>query len=320
MEFSAYGEIIALLTTLSWTICVFPFTEAARRLGPNETNHLRLVLAVIMLTAAAVIFSPLFFSDLFLEPTFDNWFWLGLSGVVGLALGDYFGFTMYAILGTRVGSIFTTLSPGAALALGYVMLGESINPVGLIGLLITLSGIIWLTINKEEKLQVKDLGHGRIEKGILFGILAALCQGVGLVFAKKGMQTTMAEGEILAIHATWIRMLAATMLIFSSSFLRGKGLSTIRVIRQNNRNGVWYALVGTIFGPVIGVSLSLYAVSLIEVSVAQTIFSMVPVFVLPLAFIFYREKITLRSAFGVVIAVTGVILLIWRNEIQSALY
>jgi drug/metabolite transporter (DMT)-like permease len=320
MNSSVYGEIIALLTTLSWTICVFPFTEAARRLGPNETNHLRLILAVLMLTAGSLIFFPLSFGDLFIKPTPENWLWLGLSGIVGLALGDYFGFTMYAILGTRVGSIFTTLSPGAALFLGYFMLRESVNTTGILGILVTVSGIIWLTLNKSGKSQLIDSEHGGIKKGIAFGILAALCHGIGLVFAKKGLQSGQAGEGILAVHATWIRMLAATLVIYSGSFLRGTGMRTIRDIRGNNRNGVWYAVAGTIFGPVIGVSLSLYAVSLIEVSVAQTIFSMVPVFVLPLAYAFYRERITAGSAFGVLIAVTGVILLIWRNEIESSLF
>jgi drug/metabolite transporter (DMT)-like permease len=88
---------------------------------------------------------------------------------------------------------------------------------------------------------------------------------------------------------------------------------------SNKDKGLWYAVLGTVFGPVIGVSLSLYVISQIEVSVAQTIFSLVPVFVLPLAFLFYKEKISLRSLIGVLIALAGVMLLIWRDTIQNSL-
>jgi drug/metabolite transporter (DMT)-like permease len=61
------------------------------------------------------------------------------------------------------------------------------------------------------------------------------------------------------------------------------------------------------------------AVSLLhnKPSVAQTIFSLVPVFVLPLSYLFYSEKITLKSIIGALIAITGVIVLIWRDDIRT---
>ncbi|MBK9798513.1 MAG: EamA family transporter [Bacteroidetes bacterium] len=61
----------------------------------------------------------------------------------------------------------------------------------------------------------------------------------------------------------------------------------------------------------------MYAVSLINVSVAQTLFSLVPVMVLPLAIIFYHEKISFKSAIGAVVAISGVVILIWRNELMA---
>jgi hypothetical protein len=45
------GILFALLTTLSWSICIFPFTEATRRLGASPLNHFRLLLAIVLLTA-----------------------------------------------------------------------------------------------------------------------------------------------------------------------------------------------------------------------------------------------------------------------------
>jgi drug/metabolite transporter (DMT)-like permease len=49
--------------------------------------------------------------------------------------------------------------------------------------------------------------------------------------------------------------------------------------------------------------------------VAQTIFAMVPLFALLIAFFVYKEKITARSVWGIVAALAGVMLLIWRNKI-----
>ncbi|MBK9798755.1 MAG: EamA family transporter [Bacteroidetes bacterium] len=49
MNSTYWGEIIALLTALSWSIGVFPFTEASRRMNPNAVNHFRMLLAMISL-------------------------------------------------------------------------------------------------------------------------------------------------------------------------------------------------------------------------------------------------------------------------------
>ena len=116
---------------------------------------------------------------------------------------------------------------------------------------------------------------------------------------------------------SWIRMIAATIAIFANTIIRRQGKDLYSIIKLNNQNGVFFVALGTIFGPIVGVSLSLYAISLIEVGVAQTIFSLVPVFVLPLAYFFYKEKISLKAFLGVLIAVGGVMLLIWRDYLQS---
>lgn len=318
MPFQYYGEIMAILTTFLWTICIFPFTEASRRLGPNTVNHYRLLLAVILLSIILIAFKGFGFTQFFTEPHLNNWIWLGLSGVIGLTLGDYFGFTMYAIVGTRLGSLFASLSPGAALLFGFILLGEKINFIGIIGIIVTSLGVAWISLSKAEHAQIPNYGHGKISKGILFGVLSAICQGVGLVLAKKGFYNPNINEDINPIHATWIRMITATITIFTATIITGKIKNISLPIINNQNNGIKFMIAGTLFGPVMGVSLSLYTISILNVSMAQTIFSLVPVFVLPIAFWIYKEKITIKALLGAVIATFGVIMLVWREEISSA--
>lgn len=63
-----------------------------------------------------------------------------------------------------------------------------------------------------------------------------------------------------------------------------------------------------------GVTLSLFAIQKLEVAVAQTIFALLPLFVLPISLIIYKERITSQSVFACLLALVGVLLLIWRNE------
>ena len=316
MHIKYYGELIAVCTALSWSIGIFPFTEAARRLGPNPVNHIRLVLAVILLT----LFSALFFHtspiQLFSTPLPEHWLWFGASGIVGLALGDYYGFTAFAILGPRIGSLFATLAPAVALFFGYFMLGERINFIGIVGILITIGGVAWLTLGRNNENVDEAFAFGNKQKGILFGVLSAVCQGAGLVMAKKGMEYSIDGNEISSIQATFVRMIIATLVMYTITTLRGKMREIHEPILENKNKGLAYVVAGTMFGPVIGVGLSMYAVSLIPASVAQTIFSLVPVMVLPLAFFIKKEKITTKAVLGALVAILGVIVLVWRDKIS----
>ena len=316
MHIKYYGELIAVCTALSWSIGIFPFTEAARRLGPNPLNHFRIALAVVIIAICAFAFfhtSPI---QLFTTPRSYHWIWFGASGVVGLALGDYYGFTAFAILGPRIGSLFSTLAPTAALFLGYFVLDERINFIGILGILVTIAGVAWLTLSRKDDNTNMQVHFGNKKKGIIFGVLSALCQGAGLVMAKKGLQHTIDGTEISVIQATFIRMTIATSVMYSITIVRGKLKEMTKPILENQNNGLPHLVAGTFFGPVLGVGLSMYAVSLTAASVAQTIFSLVPVMVLPLAFFIKKEKITTKAVLGSLLAIVGVIVLVWRDKIS----
>jgi len=316
-----FGVFIALLTTFSWSIGIFPFTQAARRLGSNALNHFRLLLATVLLTITSLVIDAKGFFELFTTGYMQAWLWLGFSGIVGLTFGDYFAFAMYAILGARVGSVLTTLAPAAALLLGTLLVGEHISWIGIAGIVITIYGVINISLGRSERSLIPDHGHGNISKGIFFGILAALCQGAGLVMAKKGfMSEQELHHSIHPVHATFIRMCIATSSMFIITLFAGRIKRVMLPLRENKDHGIRYAVLGTLFGPFMGVSLSLYTVTLIDASVAQTIFSLVPAFALLFSFLFFRDKISMKSLSGVMIAITGVIILIWREDIYKILF
>ncbi len=310
------GIIFALVTTLSWSICIFPFTQAARRMGINPLNNFRLILATIIIGIVSILYGIDKFSEIFSTSYLNTWFWLGLSGIIGLTIGDYFAFSMYRVLGARTGSVLTTFAPAAALILGALMINERIPFIGIIGIAITITGVNFVSLGKSEREKIPDHGHGSIAYGIITGILAALCQGAGLVLAKKGM-TSHGNIQLDPIHATFIRLIAASTSLLVYTIIRGKLKEVLTPILTNKNHGLKYAITGTIFGPVLGVCLSLFTVSLIDPSIAQTIFSLVPAFAFILSVLFFREKFTYKSIAGLIVAITGVIILIWRDRIND---
>ncbi|HNS11859.1 MAG TPA: DMT family transporter [Bacteroidia bacterium] len=314
------GINFALLATLSWSLCIFPFTQAARRLGSVPLNHFRLVLAVLILGTGSLFYRTGDFVQLFSSDYLGAWLWLGLSGIIGLSLGDHFGFSMYAILGPRVGSVLTTFAPASTLIISYFLIHEELSWIGIVGMFVTIVGVIWISLSRGERQQIPDHGHGSIRKGVIYGLLAAICQGAGLVLAKRGMLSEHSlHPDVNPVHATFIRLLIGTLSLFLFSLLSGKLKIILRPVFQNKDNGIRFAVAGTLFGPVIGVTLSLFTVTFIKASVAQTIFSLVPVFALMLSYFLLKEKFSLRSFIGVVVAIAGVIILIWREQLKNLL-
>jgi drug/metabolite transporter (DMT)-like permease len=309
-----FGVIIALLTTVCWSIGIFPFTEASKRFGTAALNQYRLFLGWLVISILIICFYPISIIGLFSIPQFNHYLFLGLSGIIGFTIGDYFSFTSFKILGPKLGSLYTTIAPGAALLAGFLILGQTMNFVGVIGICITISGVIWLTLSKKDKKASEKAGFERDPKGILFGLIGALCQGTGLVLSKLGMDSY--EEKLPTLHAVWIRLLFAFGAAFFIAIVTGRMKANSMPVFKNQNNGLPFMFLGTLFGPVLGVSFSLLAIQHLSVATAQTIFALLPIVVLPINYFYYKEKITIQAIFACAIAVLGVFVLIWRDSIN----
>ena len=309
-----FGELIAILTTICWSIGIIPFTEAARRLGPAALNQFRLLLAWLIISIVLLVMHRQQISSIWLTPGLFHFLFLGLSGIIGFTIGDYFSFTSFKLLGPKLGSLYTTFAPGAALMAGYVLLGESIHPLGILGMVFTIGGVIWLTLSRKDKQASINAGFERSTKGVLFGVLGALCQGIGLVLSKLGLDY-YPDNHLETMHAVWIRLMFAFITAFLISAFTGNLKTNALPVLRNHQNGLPYMIMGTLFGPVAGVSLSLLAIQHLEVAAAQTIFALLPIVVLPINYFYYREKITLQAVIACLVAIAGVVVLIWRNKL-----
>jgi drug/metabolite transporter (DMT)-like permease len=310
-----FGVIIALLTTVCWSIGIFPFTEASKRFGTAALNQYRLFLGWLVISILIISFYPISIIDLFSKPQFNHYLFLGLSGIIGFTIGDYFSFNSFKIFGPKLGSLYTTIAPGAALLAGFLILDQTMNFIGVIGICITIGGVIWLTLSKKDKKASEKAGFERDPKGILFGIIGALCQGTGLVLSKLGMDSY--EEKLPTLHAVWIRLLFAFGAAFFIAIVTGRMKANSMPVFKNQNNGLPYMFIGTLFGPVLGVSFSLLAIQHLSVATAQTIFALLPIIVLPINYFYYKEKITIQSVFACAIAILGVVVLIWRDTIYQ---
>ncbi|MBK6989842.1 MAG: DMT family transporter [Bacteroidetes bacterium] len=112
----------------------FSFYSSCTKIRFKFFKSFRLLLALIFIGSISAILDASGFTKIFTSDYSQAWLWLGLSGIVGLTFGDYFAFEAYSILGARLGSVLTTFAPAAALCLAWILLGETLSFIGIIGI------------------------------------------------------------------------------------------------------------------------------------------------------------------------------------------
>jgi drug/metabolite transporter (DMT)-like permease len=318
MTGATFGCLLAFISMVAGALSTFPFTDAARKWGSVAVNHFRLLVAFIILTIIVLCFDKKSFITLFTAPSVTDYTYLFISGIIGLVIGDYFGFHSMAILGAKRFSIFNSIAPGAALGFGFLLINERINYIGITGIAVSIGGMIWFIQASSTKEIDEHHVHeyGKAGKGVLFGILSGLCQGLQITLAKKAFS---GEASITPIHATWVRVLGATAAYFIFTFLTGKFYKKVITPVRQEKSTFLKAILGTILGIVLSVVLFMWSLTLCKVAVTQTILSLAPIVALPMAYFLYKEKMTAKTFLAGFVSIFGVYLLIWRDNIAALL-
>ncbi|MDD2298300.1 MAG: DMT family transporter [Fermentimonas sp.] len=284
---SHVGEIASLLTAVCWTFSAIYFEKAGRRVGSLSVNIIRIFIGVIFLGITTLFTRGMFFP---MDATPYNWLWLGLSGIVGFFLGDLFLFKSYTIIGSRTSQLIMSLAPMITAIIGWFLLNEILSLKSIIGIIVSVSGIMIAVAGKKLKLNMPV-------KGFMYALGGALGQAVGLILSKKGM------GDYDAVASTQIRAIFgfAAFAVLVTFMKRWRRV----ILTTGDRKSMGVITIGTIFGPFIGVSLSLYAVQHTDTGIASALMALTPIFIIVPAAIMFKEKITARQVIGAVISIVG---------------
>jgi drug/metabolite transporter (DMT)-like permease len=294
--FANAGELAALATAICWTICSLFFETAGRRVGSLVVNLIRLVLAFGFLSLYCWFIRGMALPG---DASTHAWVWLGLSGLIGFNVGDLCLFRAFVVIGSRLSMLIMALVPPFAALIGWLLLGEHLSVQDLLGMALTVAGVAIVI------LQRKNGDHsgfsGIPATGLLLGLGGAFGQAAGLVLSKLGM------GNYDAFAATQIRVIAG-IVGFTVIFTCIGWWPRVRAA-LNNRRAMAQTSVGAIFGPFLGVSLSLVAVKYTEAGVAATLMALVPVLIILPAVLILKEKVSAQAVLGSVVAVAGSALL-----------
>ncbi|MHC4696975.1 MAG: DMT family transporter [Planctomycetota bacterium] len=305
------GPVAGITTSVLFAGTALLFAGAARRLGTVMVNAVRLALAIVLLAVTHRLAT-----GLWIPPAIAGQVvFLALSGIVGLVIGDQAVFIAFVDIGPRLSMLILASCPLLATLFGWAALGETLEGVAWVGVLLIVVGVGWVALEKPST--TSAYCASRRVRGITLAFIAAAGQAGGLLLSKQGMGHGWLPDDqhLSAQAATLIRMvfgglgLAPILLmnLYRERRQRARGIWPERV--GSRRAGFVLAFLAAFFAGYLAVWLSLVAADRLPLGIAQTLCSLAPVFVLPLAVLIERERVSPRAAIGAFVAVAGTALL-----------
>lgn len=296
------GEFAALGTAILFALGSTLFTLSGRQLGSPLVNRTRLLIAFVVLAGVHWLsFGEPLPSDAHSSAVF----WLGLSGFVGLALGDASLFQAFVMIGPRLSMLVMALAPVLGAILAWLFLGEALNAQEIGGIVLAVVGVAIVVTERQGKQKTANTPDSTRTYmiGLLFAFGGALGQAGGQVLAKFGL-----ANDFSPLSGTLIRMTVAMLVIWVFAIGQRQVRNGFQRLRANPR-ATAMVTVAAITGPVIGVWLSLVAVQRTSVGVSSALIALTPVFLLPISFFVFHERISAQAIFGTLVAFGGTVLL-----------
>ncbi len=284
---------LALLAAFSWSISSLISADITRILGGIGFNRLRLIFVSIMLLSYATF-----------QKTWDtiNIEYLNViivSGVIGIFLGDTLLFMALKRIGPRRNNILFSLAAPFTVILNILALQQKMSLIEITGCILVFIGVVVAISygNSKNNNHRWELIEGSIKIGILFGILAALCQSIGLIMMKPILDQGADPIASAAIRCT-ISALLLSLTYISKSNLIGSNINF-------TTSTILKTIISGFLGMALGMSLLLIALQKADAGIVATLSSTSPIMILFLLWIITKKIPSIGAWIGTIIVIIG---------------
>lgn len=295
------GSAFALACAFFWAFAVILFKKAGESFSPIALNMYKSVVAMALIGLTMLVMGIPFFPDVVPRV----WWILGLSGLLGITLADIFYFSALNHLGAGMVAVVECLYLPSVLGFSYILLGERIGILGIIG-----SGLVLCAILVGAAVPLNDLKPGIIRKGpnlwgLWAGCLAMMFVALGIVIAKNVLD------QVDVFWATFIRVTAGVMGLVPVVLCHPERM---RFVRELKFSKAWFnALPATVSGNYIALVLWMAGMKYTTASRAAILNQMSTIFLFILATVWLKEKMTAQRLAAIVLAVAGAYLVIFNS-------
>lgn len=291
MGHQIFFGIVALTSAASWAFGTVLWRKIGEEISPVSMNFSKGIIGSFYLALVFLIIG--------IEPiSMRDFLFLGISGLLGITLGDTFFFMSLMYLGPSLSSLMGTLVPVSVAFSAVIFLSEMPSFTAWMGIFLTVSGVAWVL---KERLPQNEIIKNK-SLGIRYRLLSIVCMTAGVIFAKIGVTS------VPTVQATFIRMFWGVIGLIVWGSLNHQLRDWITPFKNFELlKKVSFIVFIVVFG---GFWLSLVALKYIDASIANTLGSTTPLFILPMVAIMLKEKISMKAGLGAALAVGGVALVL----------
>lgn len=286
------GEITALIVALVWAVGNIMLKPLSARFHPLFLNYLRTIGAALLFTVFLAVTGQ--FTRLAEVPLQSAA--IAIAGTfIGIAIGDsLFVLSLRYIDISRAYPIPTCGYPLVTIAIAYFALGEELTAAMLVGMLLVLSGLFLAAFHSGPGHVGISFASPQERKGLLLLLFTILSWGTSIIGIKQGT-----EGVDMPI-ANFVRFTGTALLLTPLALTQWSEFRkhSWRQLGQAGFNGMFTFGIGAIF----------FVLALKQSGAALTsvLSSTSPLFLVALAVVFLKEKVTPRLVAGVVLSVLGI--------------
>lgn len=287
-----FGEFLSLLCALLWAFAVIFYKRAGDHFNAYEMNLFKTVFVLVLMVPTVLLVEG------FDIPAITNYqFWLiFISGFVGIMLADMFYLRALQLIGASLTGITGSLYSPFVVAMSLLFLREVLHFWQYIGMLIVLLGVVLVGYRKKS---LNNL-HPPI-KGFIYAILAVFFTALGIVIIKP------LSNELPFFWIIFIRSLGGYITMVIYGLVLKKSLSVLHVITA--KGGKWL-IIGTFIGQYLSMMVWVAGYKYTSASIASILNETASIFILILSWLMLGESLTRRKIFGVLITITGVLIVL----------
>lgn len=286
------GEAFSLGAAVVWAVAVIFLRRSGETTSPFALNLFRVGVSALLLLGVFVVSGE----SLLAAHPIEDYLWLALSGIVGIAVSDTLFHRCLNMVGAGINSIVDCLYSPFVAGLAFLMLGESLNVWQLFGMVLVIGGVVLTT----RMVPPEGATHRDLVVGALWGVGAMATLALGIIWAKPVLERSS------VLWATTFRQVA--------SFV---AMAPVAMAARNRRE-IWgvfrpradwrFTVPGTILGSFLALLLWLAGMKYTQAGIAAVLNQTSIVIILILAAIFLHEPFTGRRWVAAGLALIGIVL------------
>ena len=284
---------LAILAALCWSISSLVSADVTRSIGGLAFNRVRLFFVSLMLITYT------FYLNTWETINIEFLITILISGIIGIFLGDTFLFIALQKIGPRRNNILFSLAAPFTIILNIIFLNQIMSVIQLTGCFSVFIGVvIAITYGDSKNSNHKwEKVEGSLYIGIIFGIIAALCQAIGLIMMKPILN---AGADPIASAA--LRTLISFVLLSFTFFIN---LDIFNSKKKINLKIIYQSILSGFLGMALGMSLLLIALKNADAGIVATLSSTSPIMILFLIWFLTKKIPSIGAWIGTTIAILG---------------